>query len=189
MLFSGRISNPRPQPPPLPRPRRASATGGGPRIIGRAAQRPVLIGRRAPLPRSSAHRRLHFVGRGRRGRSVGTLRWPAALSSVLVGFARSVPRRSLKGEGASTPSRSRRRRSPGFEVGEWRRRGGCGHVGGRAPHCWVKEARSEAGRALAARRSGFPGRARGTLSRSETQRRRQNRTFRARVGNDSRSGN
>ena len=99
MLFSGRISNPRPQPPPLSQPRRAPATGGGPRIIGRAAQRRVLIGRRASRPRSSAHRRLHFVGRGRRGRSVGALRWSAAVSSVLVGFARSVPRLSLEGEG------------------------------------------------------------------------------------------
>lgn len=99
MLLSGRISNLRPQPTPLPRPRRAPATGGGPRIIGRVARKRVLIGRSASRPRFSARRRLHFVGRDRRRRSVETLRWPAARSSVLVGFARSVPRLSLEGEG------------------------------------------------------------------------------------------
>lgn len=130
----------------LPRPRRAPATGGGPRIIGRVARKRVLIGRSASRPRFSARRRLHFVGRDRRRRSVETLRWPAARSSVLVGFAVPLPRLSLEGEGASKPSRSRRRRSPGLEVGEWRRRDvKCGHVGGGAPYCWGKEARSEAG--------------------------------------------
>lgn len=41
-------------------------------------------------------------------------RWLAG-SSVLVGFVRSVPRLSLEGEGASSPSRSRRYRSPSLK--------------------------------------------------------------------------
>lgn len=41
-------------------------------------------------------------------------RWLAG-SSVLVGFVRSVPRLSLEGEGASSPSRSRRYRGPSLK--------------------------------------------------------------------------
>ena len=53
--------------PPSPRP--APATGGGARLIGRAARRRVLIGRGASRPRFGARRLLHFVGRGGRRRS------------------------------------------------------------------------------------------------------------------------
>nr|XP_031320200.1 proline-rich nuclear receptor coactivator 2 isoform X1 [Camelus dromedarius] len=97
-------------------PRRAPATGGGPRIIGRASQRRVLIGRRASRPRFGVRRRLHFVGRGSRRRSIWTPRWPAAILSVLVGFAHSCLVAPWKGRGASTPSRSRSRRGPELEV-------------------------------------------------------------------------
>lgn len=38
-----------------------------------------------------------------------------SLSSVLMGFVRSVPRLSLEGEGASSPSRSRRYRGPSLK--------------------------------------------------------------------------
>lgn len=49
------------------------------------------------------------------GGRVGTPSWSAANSSVLVGFVRSVPRLSWEGEGASSPNRSCRRRSPSLK--------------------------------------------------------------------------
>lgn len=49
------------------------------------------------------------------GGRVGTPSWSATNSSVLVGFVRSVPRLSLEGEGAASPSRSCRRRSPSLK--------------------------------------------------------------------------
>lgn len=64
----GSISNPRHHPLP-PRPA-GPATGGGPRVIGRAPRRRALIGCGASRPRCCVRRRLHFVGRGRRRRSV-----------------------------------------------------------------------------------------------------------------------
>lgn len=68
-----------------------------------------------------------------------------------------------------------------FEVGEWRRRRGRGHVGGRAPHCWGKEVRSgEPGGARG--RPGGPG-SRAGLEQDGAAR--KQRTFRARAVNDS----
>ena len=145
MLLSGRISNLRPQPTTLPRPRRAPATGGGPRIIGRVSRKRVWLAAAPPGPASAlAAASILSVETGGGGR---LRRWGGQQLALRCSWASPVPClvSPWKGTGASKPSRSRRRRSPGLEVGEWRRRAGCGHVGGGAPYCWGKEARSEAG--------------------------------------------
>lgn len=125
------------------------------------------------------------------GGRVGTPRWSAASSSVPVGFVRSVPRLSLEGEGGFDAEQEPPPPPPSeLEVGEWRRRRGCGHIGGRAPHCW-KEARGgeirKPGRARAAGEHPGPGPGSRTVSRSEARPRRKTRTFWARAVDDSRA--
>lgn len=175
MLLPGRISNP-PQPPPPWVAPAAPATGGGPRVIGRASRRRVLIGRHASRPRFCAGRHLHFVGGGGR-RRLG--RVAEVVSSWLVGARGlcSCRASSLPGRGGGLVAEQEPPPQSEVEVGEWRRRRSRGHVGGRAPHCWGKEVRSgEPGGARG--RPGGPG-SRAGLEQDGAAR--KQRTFRARA--------
>lgn len=121
------------------------------------------------------------------GGRVGTLRWSAASSSVPVGFVLSVPRLSLEGEGGFDAEQDPPPPPSELEVGEWRRRRGRGHIGGRTPHCWGKEARS--GNRVGRGRPGNIG-PRAGLENGEplgSRPRRKTRTFWARAVDDSRA--